>query len=167
VVVHVEVNERASKETNACSRACEKHVFHHPLEEATMSSDTLSGHVSRIISRLSDLPGSKGLSVHTRRYPRIGPAERSSGFEEHHWSMTADEKPAELAIPADAEDVTVTWLGMASVGVDQQVADTIDQTIGEAGGAMSWEYRVFTRSQPEDAPELVVEIFNAGGMQPN
>jgi hypothetical protein len=133
-----------------------------------MSIHSLSDDVAKIIRRLSDLPGSKALSVQTRRYPRLGPAERSSGFQEDRWSMAADEEPAELSIPADTEDVLVTWLGVPNIPeIDQQITLAVDATINEAGGAMNWEYRVFTRSLAEKPEEVVVQIFNSVGVRPN
>jgi hypothetical protein len=126
-----------------------------------MSIHSLSDDVSRIIQRLADLPGSKQLSVHTRRYPRLGPAERGHGFEEHHWSMAADEDVAALSIPADAEDVVVTWLGAPSeMQIDDHIADTVIPAA--AGSAFEWEYRVSTRASADnEAPQLVVEVFTA------
>jgi hypothetical protein len=132
-----------------------------------MSIHWLSQDVTKIVRRLSDLPGSKQLSVQAKRYPRRGSDGRTTGFDEQHWLITGpQEADSDLPIPADAEDVIVTWLGAPGA---PQLDDQITQAVRASDeDAANWEYRVFTRAQLDSdaAPELVVQVFNVVGTRP-
>jgi hypothetical protein len=123
---------------------------------------SLNAQVAQLVDRLSQLPGRKELSVETRRYPRFLPAESGAGFEQKTWSFNGHDLPlkANLAIPADAEDVVVTWKG----GIDAaQAARDLNGLIASAepddSFPASWNCEVFTRRRESGGPQVVVRVY--------
>ncbi|MGA2442700.1 MAG: hypothetical protein ABSH08_17235 [Tepidisphaeraceae bacterium] len=125
------------------------------------NNSILTAQVAQILDRLCSLPDRKELSVETKRYPRLLPAESGAGFEQKFWSFNGKEWPRrKIAIPADAEDVVVTWKG----GIDAaEVMGKVDTMMGAAASEMtlraSWSYEVLTQQGESEKPQVVVRVF--------
>ncbi|MGD0388674.1 MAG: hypothetical protein ABSC42_06925 [Tepidisphaeraceae bacterium] len=125
------------------------------------NNSILTAQVAQILDRLCSLPDRKELSVETKRYPRLLPAENGAGYEQKFWSFNGQETPRmKIAIPADAEDVVVTWKG----GIDAaEVMGKVDTLMGAATSEMtlraSWNYEVCMRQSETESPQVVVRVF--------
>lgn len=126
------------------------------------NNSTLTAQVVQILDRLRSLPGQKELSVETKRYPRLLPAESGVGFEQKFWSFNGEETPTntDIAIPPDAEDVVVTWEGRVDSAESMgEISLMIGAAVSDLGMRASWDYEVFARQRETEDRQVVVRVF--------
>ena len=124
------------------------------------NTSALSEQVAAILDTLWFLPGRKGISVQTRRFPRFLPAEDGVGFQQRDWSFSSQEKPTAVAIPPDAEEIRVTWVGAPCEKTE--VSAALKTTVSDLSAAgIAWDFNISTRRNGNPQPELVVEVFRS------
>ena len=125
-----------------------------------MSTWSLRGDVERILQILSSLPGSKELEVKTKRYPRFLPADTGKGYEERSWHWSARDIASPVPIPADSEDVLVTWCGEAEIPESaSEFGKTVGAALRELDQPHAWDFEVHTVARKTDAFRLEVRVF--------
>jgi len=130
------------------------------------SNSTLSRQVATILDALCYLPGRKGISVQTKRYPRFLPAEDGVGFEQRDWSFEGGEEPKDVAIPADAEEIVVKWKGAPDAR--PQIGEKMEAAVTElSSSGTTWEFQMFTRVNGSKEPDLIVEVSRSFGSVSN
>jgi len=130
------------------------------------SNSSLSRQVAAILDTLCFLPGGKGISVQTKRYPRFLPAEDGVGFEQRDWSFESGEEPKDVAIPADAEEIVVKWKG--ALDGRPEIGEKLEATVTElCSSGTSWEFQMFTRVNGSKEPDLIVEVSRSFGSMSN
>jgi hypothetical protein len=98
--------------------------------------------VSQIVQTLVGLEGSSEISIVSRRYPRVGPAEPGSGFEEQTAHFPISQIPADMPIPAQIDEVVIRVDGSLSQPdraneLRKRVHDFVDET----GIGKNWDVR--------------------------
>jgi len=129
-----------------------------------MGAHFSSSEVDRILQVLSSLPGGKTLAVQTKRYPRLLPAESGAGYEERQWRFAPGEFARDLPLPADAEDIIITWKGVAQASAGQPpTSDVVIAALAGIADGGIWDHDVCThRAMPEaatDGAELEVRVY--------
>jgi hypothetical protein len=123
-------------------------------------TSSLERQVSSIVDKLCYFPGRKGISVQTKRYPRFLPSENGVGFEQREWSFKYPDHPKDVPIPADAEDVIVTWRGASGISTEMRAA--LSETVSElSADGVTWDYQMYTRRNGGTEPDLVVTVFRS------
>jgi len=122
------------------------------------NNSTLSSQVAVILDALCFLPGRRGISVQSRRYPRLLAAESGLGFEQRNWSFDGERAPSEVTIPSDAEEVRVTWVGKSSAQTQIHASLTAAMT-GMLPSSSHWDFQIFTRRNGPNDSDLIVEVF--------
>jgi hypothetical protein len=102
----------------------------------------ISDQVSQIVQTLVGLEGSSDISIVSRRYPRIGPAESGSGFEEQAARFSVGQIPAEMPIPSDIDEVVIRLEGSVSQpDLVSELRKRVDDFVGESGIGEHWDVR--------------------------
>ena len=137
-----------------------------------MAAQTLQGEIERILQILSALPGSKNVEVKTRRYPRFLPGDAGTGYSEKSWHLTTFVFPVDLTIPADSEDILVTWHGEI-VGSQAPQSAAAGPSLGDLRQSVSaalaklqwptaWDYDIHVSGQNSEARSIKVQVLRRG-----
>jgi hypothetical protein len=133
-----------------------------PKGGAVTNDTCLIPQAAEILDRLFSLPCRQELSVQTRRYPRLLPAESGVGFQQTVWSFNEDHNSENVsnAIPADAEEVVFTWKsGIGTEEYTDQISEMVGVAFSELTLKSGWEYEVFLRHTEQDNRRVIVRIF--------
>jgi hypothetical protein len=102
----------------------------------------ISDQVSQIVQTLVGLEGSSDISIISRRYPRIGPAEPGTGFEEQTAHFHAGQVPADMPIPADMDEIVIRVDGsLSQPDLASELRKRVDDFVGESEIGKNWDVR--------------------------
>ena len=130
--------------------------------------NNLSNQVSQIVQTLVGLEGSSDISVVSRRYPRVGPAEPGVGFEEQSSHFSTSQMPQEVALPADTDEVVIQVKGalqqpdsatdlkqrVHQFVTEAEIGDTWDvrSHFGNVQSGRAYQFTLFTNYVPHSGP---------------
>jgi len=115
------------------------------------SMNSLSNQVSQIVQNLVGLQGSSDISIVSRRYPRIGPAESGVGYEEQSSHFTAATMPADVALPPDTDEVVIHLKGsLSSADLAGDLKQRVNDFMNEMEMMDTWDIRSHFHDQPSN-----------------
>jgi hypothetical protein len=122
-----------------------------------MFNGNRSNQVKQIVSALASLPGSMAVNITSRKFPRLGPAEPGSGYEESQWSFPVSQLPEALAVPSDSEEIVITVQGsLPAPGTRDELVARLDSLLGPSGVGDQWDVRTHFSQVPHSEYELQV-----------
>jgi hypothetical protein len=131
----------------------------HLLQEQVMN-DPRSEELSQLIHQLAELPGTMLFDVLEKTYPRFGPAEPGTPFQQETHRYTPDRIPAWLQIPESVEEVVVTVEGALSSDAQRRRITEVLQQISEQCSAGHWDIRAWFEPSLHN---YRLEIFTQSG----
>jgi hypothetical protein len=106
-----------------------------------MTSHHTSSEVSQLLHALAIVPGLEALSVITKVFPHLGPAELGTGYRQSVLRFQPESVPTVLPIDPDAEEINIAARGALP---DERHRDRLVQqlrrSVSVAGAA--WDFRV-------------------------
>jgi hypothetical protein len=88
------------------------------------------------------LEGSSDISIITKRYPRIGPAEAGTGYEEQTESFAANNVPTELPIFRRSDELIIHVKGKVSQpDLAPKLKAQIHELVGQPEIGLQWDVR--------------------------
>jgi hypothetical protein len=125
-----------------------------------MKSDIRSAQAFQIIHVLAELPGSAAINLTARKFPRFGPHETGTIFEEKSMSFAVNQLPEAVEVPADAEDVRITVSGALQQGSSPNLVGQLNQFFAQNGMSDRWEVRGWVQPAPSaNGRTYQVQVF--------
>lgn len=121
-----------------------------------MTITSWKNQTDRIISALAQIPGGDSIRLTFKRYPRHGPGESETGYEEHEHCFPLNRLPQTLGMGPDAEAIVITLIG-AWAGISgrrallQEAWDRCADSLGD-----DWDIRLYMSEDPSGRYELIV-----------
>jgi hypothetical protein len=116
--------------------------------------------VSRIVQVLASLPGSMAMNVISRKFPRLGPAEPGTTYQEETKSFASDSIPDGLRVPADVEEVVITLQGtLPQANARNELVNQLNEFFDTSEIAGGWDVRAKFSVQPTDGHAYELTIF--------
>jgi hypothetical protein len=124
----------------------------------TMQSN-LHHQASTILDALAHFPGGTRFVVTAKRYPRIGPADSGTTYQERTYSCTIANLSQVLGITADADEVTITLEGAWPGPIGRcDLIESFTRILDERGLTIGWDVRA--RVSGATASEYCLTVFN-------
>ena len=111
-----------------------------------MHTDPQSHDAAEIIRGLSSLPGGISVQVTAKRFPRRGPAEPGTGYQQQEQSFDLHHLPDELPIPQGMDEILITMQGALDGDDDDATLGLLTRVnfvLGSATTSTCWEARTF------------------------
>jgi hypothetical protein len=121
--------------------------------------DKLCEQASTILNALARFPGGTRFIVSARRYPRIGPADAGSTFQERNYTCTIANLAQVMAITSDADEVSITLEGAWPGSIGRcDLIESFTRILDERGLAIGWDVRA--RLVSGSASQYRLTVFN-------
>jgi hypothetical protein len=106
-----------------------------------MTSHHTSSEVSQLLQALAVVPGLEALSVITKTFPHLGPAELGTGYRQSVLRFQPESVPTVVPIDPDAEEINIAGRGALSDERHRhQLVQQLRTSVSAAGAA--WDFRV-------------------------
>ena len=127
-----------------------------------MNRQTRSNNVASIVQVLAASPGGTDVDVISKKFPRFGPAESGTTYEESKRSFRTTEIPAALSVPFDAEEIRITLHGvLPRPDVKDEVLTTVRAALASPCIDAHWDMRArFSHETQGPGPYEVTVFFD-------
>ena len=106
-----------------------------------MNDHTLLTETAQIVRQLAQFDGAAAMNVVARCYPRFAPAQGGTGLRQLQYEFACDHVPDALAVPPDADEITITLQGQVGAGTPrQEIRKSVKQALGFSNG---WDMRAY------------------------
>ena len=95
-----------------------------------------------LVRGLAALPGGTAVNVVARKFPRLGPAEAGTGFEQEEKSFPCDRIPDSIPVPPNSDEIVITVQGvMNDPDIAETVRSQVDDLLSSPEMANYWDSR--------------------------
>jgi hypothetical protein len=123
-------------------------------------SNPLPVQTDQMIRRLAQIHGSTSLSVVSRRFPRLGPAEFGTGFQQAQFELACKQIPADIQVPPDADEIRITLRGALDSGMARpQLKQAVSDAVGAHALPVGWDFRIHFATQTSGNSSYQVNVF--------
>ena len=127
-----------------------------------MCIDPQCDDAARIIRGLTTLPGGVSVEVLATKFPRLGPAEPGTGYQQEKQSFELDRLPDRLPIPSGMDEIVIMMQGaMAGADASLKLLAQVNDLLGSVQTNMCWESRTYFGNVQETPRSYKVELFRS------
>jgi hypothetical protein len=105
-------------------------------------SDPRSHQAELLVRGLAALPGSTAVNVVARKFPRLGPAEAGTGYQQDERRFACNALPDAIVMPGGMDEITITLQGvMADRDAVQAVRAQVSRLLSIPEVVDGWDSR--------------------------
>jgi hypothetical protein len=126
-----------------------------------MIADPKYNEAAEIIRGLVTIPGGIELNVVAKKFPRRGPAECGSGYEQQEHTYLPGRLPDRLPVAPGMDEFVITLQGVLSASESPvTLMAQVDALLGNLRASTYWDSRTYFRNPPGASPIYQVTVFS-------
>jgi hypothetical protein len=124
-------------------------------------SDYRSDQAELLVRGLAALPGGMAMNVVAKKFPRLGPAEAGTGYQQEERSFRCNEIPDPLPVPGGMDEIIITLQGVIKdPDAAQAVRSQVNHLLSRPELGNYWDSRAkFGRADDSYQVTVFSELF--------